>query len=513
MDRMLCAAIRTVSLALLMTTAFPVAADGFNGNFRDALGPRFEAVGNLRIAPARRDNASPIDARATLRYWNRIAVNASGLDHTPVAAGETRIFGEQLGPGRASRAMAIVHIAIFDAVNAIAGGYRSYANLAPAAPDTAMNAAIAQAAHDTLVALYPSQRASLDALLADDSSHMLPRGRPHTNGSALGSRAAAAILALRADDGSQQPESRIGVDYVAGQAAGEWRQDPIGLSPLALGHHWGAVKPFVLLSGDQFRVAPPPSMTSAEYAAAYAEVKRVGGDGIVTPTSRTADESQIAVYWAYDGTPALCAPPRLYNEMTLTIADEMGTGVVDLARLLALVNVALADSGTAIWESKFFYDFWRPVTGIRESDPGTGPSGSGDGNDATIGDPSFTPFGAPASNLQGPNFTPPFPSYPSGHAGFGGALFETLRNFYRTDAIAFTFVSDELNGTTRDHEGNVRPLVPRTFTSLSQAEDENGQSRIYLGIHWAFDKSAGIVQGRQVAGYVFANAFTPEPQR
>ena len=163
-----------------------------------------------------------------------------------------------------------------------------------------------------------------------------------------------------------------------------------------------------------------------------------------------------------------------------------------------------------IWESKFYYDLWRPVTGIREADEGTGPSGDGDGNPATVGDPTFTPLGAPASNLAGPNFTPPFPSYPSGHAGFGGALFETLRRFYRTDAIAFTFVSDELNGVTHDHDGSVRPLVPRSFTSLSQAEEENGQSRIYLGIHWAFDKTQGIAQGRRVADYVFDHALRPQ---
>ncbi|HEV2965298.1 MAG TPA: hypothetical protein VGW97_00190, partial [Chthoniobacterales bacterium] len=116
--------------------------------------------------------------------------------------------------------------------------------------------------------------------------------------------------------------------------------------------------------------------------------------------------------------------------------------------------------------------------------------------------------GAPASNLNGPNFTPPFPSYPSGHGGFGGALFETLRKFYDRDNIAFTFTSDEFNGTTRDHNGNIRPLMPRSFSSLSQAEEENGQSRIYLGIHWAFDKTEAISQGRKVADYVFANAFT-----
>jgi hypothetical protein len=120
-----------------------------------------------------------------------------------------------------------------------------------------------------------------------------------------------------------------------------------------------------------------------------------------------------------------------------------------------------------------------------------------------------SPLGAPASNLTGPNFTPPFPAYPSGHAGFGGALFQTLRRFYGTDRIAFTFVLDEYNGVTRGNDGNVRPLVPRSFSSLSQAEEENGQSRIYLGIHWSFDKTEGIAQGRRVADYVFENAFVP----
>ena len=122
---------------------------------------------------------------------------------------------------------------------------------------------------------------------------------------------------------------------------------------------------------------------------------------------------------------------------------------------------------------------------------------------------SDKPHEAPASNLAGPNFTPPFPAYPSGHATFGGVLFQTLRRFYGRDDIAFTFVSDELNGVTRDHDGNVRPLVPRSFQSFSQAEEENGQSRIYLGIHWSFDKSEGIVLGRHVADEVFDKAFQP----
>ncbi len=245
------------------------------------------------------------------------------------------------------------------------------------------------------------------------------------------------------------------------------------------------------------------------YTTAYNEAKNFGGDGITTPTQRTPEQTFIGTFWAYDGTPSLCAPPRLYNQITVHIADQTKLRPIELARLLALVNVSMADAAMSIWESKYHYDFWRPITGIRESDPGTGPTGAGDGNDATVGDPTFTPLGAPASNLNGPNFTPPFPAYPSGHAGFGGAIFETLRRFYGTDNIGFTFVSDEFNGVTKDHDGNVRPYMPRSFSTLSQAEEENGQSRIYLGIHWHFDKTAGIAQGRRVADYVFNHAFRP----
>lgn len=201
----------------------------------------------------------------------------------------------------------------------------------------------------------------------------------------------------------------------------------------------------------------------------------------------------------------------MYNQITVHIANQMGTRGINLARLLALTNTAMADAGIAIWESKYFYQFWRPIGGIRESDPGTGPSGTGDGNPDTIGDPVCMPLGAPASNLMGPNFTPPFPSYPSGHAGFGGALFQVLRDFYGTDNIPFTFTSDEFNGVTRDNAGNVRPLIPRSFLTLSQAEEENGQSRIYLGIHWSFDKTEGIAQGRNIGHFVFKRAFTPLP--
>jgi hypothetical protein len=230
----------------------------------------------------------------------------------------------------------------------------------------------------------------------------------------------------------------------------------------------------------------------------------------VTPTERTPEQTFIGVFWGYDGTPSLCAPPRFYNQITVQIADQKKIGGVDLARLLALVNTALADATLTCWESKYFYDIWRPITGIRESDLGTGPTGFGDGNDATVGDPTFSPLGAPASNLTGPNFTPPFPAYPSGHASMGGALFQMLRRYYGTDNVPFTIVSDEFNGVTKGNDGNVRPYMPRTFAKLSDAEDENGQSRIYLGIHWSFDKNEGIALGRRVADYIFEHAFRPK---
>ena len=500
-----CRLMAAILAVFIFSPSISLWAQGFPRGHHDALGPRYES--GPRQGESRKHGQPNLGD--LVRRWNGIAIDASGLDHTPLTAGETRVFGEQYGPTRSSRAMAIVHIAVFDAVNAIVGGYRSYSGLSPAPTDTSLNAAIAQAAHDTLSALFPSQAADFDMAL-DEDLKPISNGRTKNQGIDLGHRAAAAILELRQNDGSEHPEPRVGVDFITGDEPGEWRQDPISLIPLALGARWGEVKPFAMKSGNQFRVPPPPALESAEYAAAFGEVKQLGGDGIVTPTVRTPEQTGIGIYWAYDGTPSLCAPPRLYNQVTTQIADQMGLNAIELARLLALVNTAMADAGIAIWESKYYYDYWRPVTGIREADEATGPTGKGDGNPATVGDPDYSPLGAPASNLNGPNFTPPFPSYPSGHAGFGGALFEILRKFLGKDDIQFTFVSDEYNGVTKGADGIVRPLKPRSFNSLSEAEEENGQSRIYLGIHWSFDKSEGISQGQRVADYVFTHAFTPQ---
>lgn len=466
-------------------------------------GNNFRLVYNVP-RPERRPTKDSDDELEWLFHWNQIAIDASGLDHTPPALlAEDRIYGQQFGPGRSSRAMAIVHIAIFEAIIAIEGGYKSYTGLSPVKGKASVRAAIAQAAHDSLVALFSAQEESLDEYLAQELAH-IKNGRAKDKGIKAGKDAAESILSLRENDGSEIADPLIGTgpgQYNPPVGMGLWAQDPISLIPKAMGAFWSQVEPFALNNAEQFRVPPPPAITSAEYATAFNETLQVGGDGVITPTIRTAEQTEIGTFWAYDGTPSLCAPPRLYNQMAVHIAKQEKTEFLEAARLLAVLNIALADAGIAGWESKFFYNLWRPVTAIRQADL--------DGNPDTALDPTFTPLGAPASNLQGPNFTPPFPAYPSGHATFGGALFQVLRKFYKRDDIAFTFTSDELNGHTKDNQGNVRPLKPRSFSSFSQAEEENGQSRMYLGIHWSFDKKAGIAQGRKIADLVLEKIYLP----
>src|SRR5215475_694794 len=237
--------------------------------FSAAFGPLFQPAANVPL------HAGPKQGLDSLHRWNLIAIDASGLDHTPVAPGENRVFGEQLGPGRASRAMAIVHIAMFDALDAVVGGYTSYTGTQAAHGPMSVDVAIAQAARDTLAALFPSQTPTFDAYLAQDLA-AVNNAHQRTNGIDLGHRAAAAILAMRVNDGSQIPEPRVGIDYFTSNLPGHWRQDPISLIPLALGAHWGQCIPFVVNSTSQFRAPAPPDMTGGAYTTAYNEVKSLG---------------------------------------------------------------------------------------------------------------------------------------------------------------------------------------------------------------------------------------------
>jgi membrane-associated phospholipid phosphatase len=451
--------------------------------------------------------AAPAGPNPALRlaWWNERALQVQAWDHTPGVSAATTV--EQVGPTHTSRVLAIVHLAIHDALAAICGRYPPYAGALPAFPDSSRDAAIAQAAHDTLVALYPRQAARIDAWLRADLAR-LPDGRAKMNGIEVGRRAAAAILALRAGDGVYYGEPVVGQDYFVGVEPGQWRPDPVSRIPFALGAWWGRVQPFVMRSAAQFRPPPPPSLGSSAYAAAFNEVRQLGGDGVTTPTRRSREQTVIGIYWAYDGVAWLGAPPRLYNQIAVQLALQRTADPMELARALALVNVAIADATIAVWDAKYHYGFWRPVHGVREASPGSGPTGRGDGNPDTQGDPRWTPLGAPASNLIGPDFSPPFPAYPSSHAGLGSAAFQVLRRLWG-DNQPFTFVSDEYNGITRDNDGSVRPRLPRSFRTLSQAEEENGQSRIYLGIHWQFDKTQGSALGRRVADYVLQRGLVP----
>jgi hypothetical protein len=462
--------------------------------------------GTIELPPRYNPPAGPSPA-LRLAYWNEAGLRAIAFDAAPPFPGQPPVNFDQLGPTRSSRAMAMVHIAIFDALNAIARRYPPYAGSLPALPGSSPDAAIAQAAHDILAALYLRQGARFDQWLRDDLAR-LPPGRATLDGSDVGRRAAAALLALRANDGFYSDEPTVGVDYPLLDQPGLWRPDPVSRNPIALGAYWGRVRPFVLQSGAQFRAPPPPPLGSAAFTAAFNEVKRFGGDGINTPTLRTPDQTRIGIFWGYDGGAWIGTRPRQYNQIAVQLALARTSDPLDLAHVLALVNAAMADAAIAGWDTKYFYRCWRPVTGVREASPGSSPTGLGDGNPNTAGDPHWTPLGSPASNLIGPNFTPPFPSYVSGHAVLGSAMFQTLRRFYG-DAVAFTFVSDELNGITRDNQRVVRPLAPRSYRSLSQAEAENGQSRIYLGVHWRFDITGGSTMGRQIGDYIFQRGLVP----
>jgi hypothetical protein len=447
----------------------------------------------------------PVDALDRYFMWNEIALDTTAIDHTPVdpASGENpHRFGEQLGPHRSSYAMAIVHIAMFDAVNAISHKYTSYSGIAPVHGNVSLDRAIAQAAYDTLIDLYPFQSDRLQEIFEQDIARIQGADHAIRAGADLGDKAAKAIIQKRKNDGSELPEPRIGVDFFPSTDPGKWQPDPISGLKVALGGNWSKVKPFVMTSADQFRAPKPPGLTDNAYTKAYEDVKLIGGDPAhSTGTNRTESETFVAKFWSYDGTPSLCAPPRLYNQIARTVAlKQKMLDIVEISRFFALINVAMADAGISAWESKYTYQYWRPVTGIRAGDT--------DGNPSTFRDANWYPLGAQATNTHGPNFTPPFPAYPSGHATFGGALFEIMRKFW-PDNTQFTFVSDEYNGKNRDVNGHVRPRSPVVFKSFSEAEFDNAKSRIFMGVHWQFDADAGIQQGNQVGDYVFDHAFRP----
>jgi hypothetical protein len=445
-------------------------------------------------------SAAPTDP---VLFWNAVALQATAVDHGINAP------HLQFGPTRASRALAIVQGAVYDSVNSIDPESSPYVIQVKPAKDASLTAAVAEAAYNTLLRLYPYQKAFFDTELAASLKNIPTQAK--VDGMAVGLTVANAVLAARANDGSQKDAAGQPVNYTYGQNPGQWRADPLHPNATPLTPDWGQVKPFVLQSATQFGAPPPPAITSLAYALAYEQVKALGA---ANSTLRTDNETNIGFFWGYDAQPGICAPVRFYNQIAEEVAQKMGNDVVDNARFFALINFAEADAAITCWNDKFRYDLWRPVTAIRENDPGTGPTGQGSQNPYLVGqgDTTWTPGGAPADNGNGTNFTPPFPSYTSGHATIGAATFKIMEDFYHTDVIpgGLKVVSDEFNTVTVDQNGNTRPLLPRTYNSFSQMAGENAQSRIYLGIHWEFDAVEGIRCGDKIADYVFTHAATPK---
>ena len=430
-------------------------------------------------------------------HWNHVALEVLKFDCSGIPKDP-----QQGGPTRASRAMAMVHAAMFDAFNSIDGSCRPYLLKVPFSGTASPEAAVATAAHLTLKNLFPRQSPYLDEELNNYLS-TLPNTLGKTQGQLVGKLAGNAMLLARMSDGKKLSEA---ISYRPKNLPGYHRVDPMNPNQGFLTCEWGLVRPFVIKNTREFMIPPPPALTSQEYADAFNEVKSLGAKN---STERTEEQTIIGIYWGYDGTNNIGVPPRLYNQIVRVIAEQQNNTPRQNARLFALVNLSMADAAIAAWDDKYDYQFWRPIVAIREADAGTGPTGMGDHNPNTAGDVSWEPLGAPLSNTIGNNFSPPFPAYASGHATFGAATFQTLIRFYGTDNIPFDFMSDEYNGVTTDNEGHVRPAIIRHFDTLIDAMLENAISRIYLGVHWRFDAEAGMDQGLAIGNHIFETALQP----
>lgn len=517
------ASVLAATMLLPGVTALPALADGQGAQQSDTHSRGYigeigrNAIASNAAKRLKNSKMRRISNTADRVYaWHEIALDSVAIDHTPDGP---RAPLENGGPTRTSRALAMTQTAVFDAVNSFGGDFEPYNDIGRTLPNASVDAAIAQAAHDVQVALYPGQADRLDALLADDLANIRASAPRIRRGREAGAEAAAAMLARRAGDGSEIPEPQFGEGGAVADgsttntgngvndgtlAPGEWSPDPVTGDTVALGAFWGAVTPFAIPSGDAFRAPPAPMVTSPEYADAFNEVAPLGGSPDNTGILSTATPETIFIgnYWGYDGVPLIGVPPRLYNQIAAQeIKAEGSNDPAEVARLLAQVSMAQADSGIAAWDSKYFHNYWRPVTGVR----------SEDGNPATLADPTWEPVGVSVINTNSAiRPTPPFPAYPSGHATFGAAVMEILRDNFGD--IAFTFVSDEYDGTGDDPfmPGTPRPLVPVRFDSYTAAQLENGQSRIFNGVHWQFDNGTGQTIGIQVAEAVQSiDAFQP----
>lgn len=465
------------STAASSATAAVLGVADSNGRFQFEIGLPY-AMTELRVeatdAIGRRISTSRVVRKGdVILDWNASLLNVV-RDWTTTS--DDPYLGRIVpaAPPVVARNLAIVHAAMYDAVNAIEQTHEAYGFGGLASEATSPVAAAAAAAHRAASSLYSDadEMAVWNASL-NEALTTVPDGPARTAGIALGQQAADALLALRSDDGAEAPWQ-----YTPGGQPGDWdRTFPGNLPPLL--PQWPQVTPFAILSGDQFRPPPPPSLDSSEYAAAVDEVMRLGR---LNSSSRTLEQTEIAVFWADGG--GTFTPPGHWNQIAADVAMAEGHTLAENARLMALLNFALADAGIAAWEAKYAYDLWRPIDAIRQADA--------DGNASTVADSEWVPL----------LVTPPFPTYTSGHSTFSGAADAVLTAFFGAD-VHFTTASDGHDGFAQ------RPLDAasvrtRSFTSFREAADEAGRSRVYGGIHFGFDDVAGLAAGRAIGDYVAA---------
>jgi PAP2 superfamily len=377
--------------------------------------------------------------------WNRTLLS---IVRTP---------GAQPPTIHSTRNFAILHAAIFDAVNNIDRTFKPYAvRLSHVSRRASAQAAADQAAHNVLISIYPAFATLLDSELQQDLEQ-IPSGRDKADGIEVGEAVAASILALRSGDGSAVTLP----PFVPTTQPGSYQLTPPNFAPADF-IQWANVTPFALAHANEFRPGPPPALASDEYTRSFAEVKSLG---LINSATRTADQTQIGQFWNGN-------IQDFWNEIAQTAALEHHLALAQSAHLFALLNISLADTAIAFFEAKYTYNLWRPVTAIHMAGI--------DDNVRTQPDPDWLPLSTK---------TAPDPSYPGAHSAISAAAAEVLR-LYLGDRFTFDVISESLAGTTRQ------------FASFSEAAEEAGLSRIYAGQHFRFDHIAGKRLGRQVADSV-----------
>ncbi len=370
-----------------------------------------------------------------------------------------RTPGAQPATIHPTRSFAIMHAAIYDAVNAIDGRHKPYlVTLSGVSRNASQDASAAAAAHEVLVTLYPAFKTSLDMQL-QQSLAQIADGQNKTDGIAIGVMVADRILTLRGNDGSNAPP----IPYVFGSAPGDYQSTPPNFPAQPQFTNWSHVTPFSLKSANQFRPGPPPALTSEEYSDAFNEIKSLG---IANSVTATPDEALTGRFW--NG-----AIQNYWNEITQTASLAHNLTTAENARLFALLNFSLADGVIAFYDAKYTYNFWRPVTAVRAADS--------DDNPETLSDQNWLPEVGK---------TAPDPSYPGAHAVISAAAAEVLHSFFKRDHLDLSVTSEVLPG------------VERSFTSFSAAAEEATLSRVFAGQHFRFDLSTGQRLGREVADFV-----------